>query len=522
VKKKTDAHPVEPRETELKLLVAPADAAAVRRHPFLRLHAIAPPRTQQLTSTYYDTPDLRLRHGGASLRLRTLENGWVQTFKNGADSHGGLHDRAEWELPVTTASLDLPALRESVGRKTHWGKVLGTLDDGDALQPVFDTCVKRTTWALHLSDGVEIEVALDQGAIDHDDRHTRISEIELELKSGDVASLYRVAQELAASVPLRLGNLSKAERGYRLCFPDDAIPAVRKAEPIALTPRMTLREGFQAIVAECLAQVDANASGVGSGDDPEHVHQMRVGLRRLHCALQLFAPIAPVPARFEKDLAWLGERLGAARDWEVLGLATLPQIQRRAAGEAGIDTASLAQAAFDRANTARRKAAAAIASPRYARLILSFSGWMHEACAPASVASLPLVDEAPSLHRFADTVLAKARKRLVKRAGLADAADEALLHRVRIAAKKSRYATEFFRALFAQDAVDAYLEKLEALQESLGAMNDRTVAGRLLHELASTEAGLEPASAYARGYLAAESVRAALEIGKIDALVPAH
>ena len=516
--KNADSRPLENRETELKLLVAPADVAVLRRHPFLREHAIAEPHTQALTSTYYDTPDLRIRHGGASLRLRTLENGFMQTLKDGAPCHAGLHDRSEWESTVPTPALDLQALRTMVGRKTHWGKLLREFANDDTLRPVFDTNVTRTTWLLRLSDGDEIEVALDVGSIDHDDLHAAVSEIELELKSGDAGCLYRVAQELSASAPLRLGNVSKAERGYALCFPDTASDAIRKAVTVELTRNMTLHAGFQAIVGECLAHVEANASGVENTTEPEYVHQMRIGLRRLHGAQQLFAPLMPAPARFDKEFAWLGERLGAARDWDVLCLSTLPAIQAGVRDDIGVG--ALAHAAAAQAAKARHKAATAIASRRYARLMLDFSGWVHGVGTPDLPADASASGRKPALQKFADAVLTKARKRLVKRAMSVVAGDPALVHRVRIAAKKSRYATEFFRSLYAQKSVDAFLKNLTALQDTLGTMNDAVVADGLLQELVAADARLVPASAFARGYLAADVTRLHHDFSKIDAQLP--
>jgi triphosphatase len=67
-------------ETELKLLLDPADVADFRGHPLLKQHAIAKPRLQQLTSRYFDTPDLHFRRHDAALRVRRVGRSWVQTL----------------------------------------------------------------------------------------------------------------------------------------------------------------------------------------------------------------------------------------------------------------------------------------------------------------------------------------------------------------------------------------------------------------------------------------------------------
>ena len=57
-------------------------------------------------------------------------------------------------------------------------------------------------------------------------------------------------------------------------------------------------------------------------------------------------------------------------------------------------------------------------------------------------------------------------------------------HRLWISLKKLRYGVEFFRGVYAAGSVRPYLERIEALQESLGDLNDAAVSCRLLKALA--------------------------------------
>lgn len=50
---------------------------------------------------------------------------------------------------------------------------------------------------------------------------------------------------------------------------------------------------------------------------------MRVGLRRLRSARDLFAPVIPAFPGLDDELRWIASELGAARDWEVLARSTL-------------------------------------------------------------------------------------------------------------------------------------------------------------------------------------------------------
>jgi inorganic triphosphatase YgiF len=69
--------------------------------------------------------------------------------------------------------------------------------------------------------GAEIEAAIDQGdvlaVVDGENRRAPISEVELELKSGDEAALHALAAELGKQLSgLAPDNVSKAQRGYQL------------------------------------------------------------------------------------------------------------------------------------------------------------------------------------------------------------------------------------------------------------------------------------------------------------------
>jgi CHAD domain-containing protein len=73
-----------------------------------------------------------------------------------------------------------------------------------------------------------------------------------------------------------------------------------------------------------------------------------------------------------------------------------------------------------------------------------------------------------SITGFASETLKRRHKKLLKRGyGLAELDDETR-YRARIAAKKVRYATEFFPSLFDPRAVKHYVSALSDLQDDLG------------------------------------------------------
>lgn len=247
---------------------------------------------------------------------------------------------------------------------------------------------------------------------------------------------------------------------------------------------------LHAITANCLAQVRSGAAALGE-DDPETVHQMRVGLRRLRCALRLFAAAVPCPPRLPDELAWLAGRLGALRDWDVLIGTTLPGLAQQA------DTSLLRAAAMQIAQRRRLAARAAVASRRYARLMHTLDVWLDGLAAQMPRAAR---HGKRRMRHFAARLLQQ-HYRALRRRGR-DTADAAQRHRVRIAAKRLRYAMEFFADLYPAHPGQRFIKKLARLQEVLGLLNDAAVADGLLARLGRLP-GLGMDAAAARAALAA-------------------
>lgn len=266
------------------------------------------------------------------------------------------------------------------------------------------------------------------------------------------------------------------------------LAAPTKAGAIVLPASGRSADMFDHIVNECMAQIGANAAGAILSGDPEYVHQMRIGLRRLTAAITLFAPLAPCPPALRAEVRWLADALGAVRDWDVLAQTTLPALERACPGEPGL--AALRAAALREAAQRRRGAAAALSSARYAQLLARLRAWQRTLHAPPREAAL---------DRFARRALRRALRRLLRRSKrLGDAARR---HQVRIAAKKMRYALEFFAPLYPAGKVTRFADRMTRLQDVLGGMNDAIVAQRLLRQLTQTTPEHANDAALARGVL---------------------
>jgi CHAD domain-containing protein len=120
-----------------------------------------------------------------------------------------------------------------------------------------------------------------------------------------------------------------------------------------------------------------------------------------------------------------------------------------------------------------------------------------------------------SAAQFSRQTMQHLHKSLIKRANRMTHDDASSAHRTRIAAKRARYALEFFHSLYRAKSTHSYLKTLAAVQEELGRHNDLVVAGRLLQELAQQHPQASGAIQFARGYLLAQQATAPTELDAI-------
>ena len=472
-----------PVEVELKLALPPDQAAL-----FLMLMARrrSVPVQQNLVTRYYDTPDFALSTQGIALRVRKVGRRWLQTLKTEGERQGGLSRRAEYEMAIPGGKPDwsrFPAAAQALVSATLRTQLI----------PVFETHFTRTAWLVGGRGKAQIEVALDVGEVRAGKSSQPICEIELELKAGKPDALFALAQGWTQQLDCLPLDASKAERGVRLARGEVATPV--KSVSVDLRDDMRVEEGFAVIVQACLAQFQANLPGVLASDDIEYVHQARVALRRLRAALRLYRQECAVPDALMGGLCVLAAALGPARDWDVLCSETLPAIAPHYADEDawyfGLDKLEARRAEV------RVAMRAAIRQEHPGAWLLAFQRWLLQQ-AWRDVSESQRKVQLLSLKKWARRKLSKGHQMIARRAQAYKKLDPAERHALRIAIKRQRYAAEFFRDLFAVRCGARYQVVLQALQESLGRINDLRVANRLLTR---TGAGVGSIGEFVRGWL---------------------
>jgi inorganic triphosphatase YgiF len=465
-------------EIELKLLIAPADVSRLRRFAMPDGWSRTAPKHKKLLSIYFDSEDFFLRQCGIALRVRRDGNRWIQTIKGGGSVKAGLHSRIEVEAQVARDHPDFTKINDPA-----LSELFASNELRERLEPQFITEFRRTIWLLESAQGDQVEMALDQGEIRAGASTAAISEVELELKTGNPAALYEAAQTLIERVTLRLENASKAERGYALCIPPPP-PKPVKAAALDLKGDVSVEQAFQTIAWSCIGHLQCNHNGLLVGEDVEYVHQMRVAMRRLRSALGLFAKIAPAirDVALTEEIRWLAGELGEARDWDVFVTETLPPILSHALDDQALRKLYDSALVVDAAN--RENARRAANSLRYQKLLLRLGAWLNRADwrSLSNKNQLKMLDR-PILDASAQ-VLDKRHKQLLKRGENLAGLTTLERHALRIAGKKLRYAAEFLAHLYPGAETQAYLKAQAKLQDILGVLNDHVVTCRLLDELA--------------------------------------
>lgn len=444
-------------EVELKLDLAGGAGADIRTLPLL---AGTAPAVLPQFAIYYDTSAGKLARAGVSLRVRRSAGRWIQTVKRTLPGEG-LLQRGEWEWEVADEQPDVAKLGELSF------DLDGTIPKlARKLEPVLRTEIQRTSWLVE-RNGSHVQVDLDLGQLTSGDRSTPVAEVEFELIEGSRQALTDLAREVAGCLPVRLGVLSKADRGAALR--EGRLGAPRKAEPVRVTADMRAADALSAIGQACLKHYRQNEDVVLALRQPEALHQARVALRRLRAAFTLFKPVIAADTAYpalRSELRWFTAQLGDARDLDVYLKRDLPEEELQAVSRAR-------EQAYDRVIEAMNDA-------RSRLLVIDLAGWLAlGSWRGESRAVRPITPfAAKRLDRLWGAVEPTGRR--LEQMG------EEERHRLRIEVKKMRYAVEFFTDLYRPSkAKKHFVASIEALQEALGLLNDIATARTLTAATAS-------------------------------------
>lgn len=268
--------------------------------------------------------------------------------------------------------------------------------------------------------------------------------------------------------------MARDHRRYRLVEPSRERPG----------PYDTLEEAARKTIGVYAHRLRTYARGARGGHDPEALHQMRVAVRQLRANLRLFAGGIPISLlrTLDRELSWLGDRLGAVRDLDV----QLARLAER--GSANTGNAHKRLVAWLRAERRERRIVlrTALDSSRYDRLLRRLERFLE-------MPRRRTIIGGESLAQVASTAIEHALRKLRKRGrkvARGTGTDARSLHQLRIRVRRLRYALDALSNLTGGDG-RRVIKHLMRLQDLLGAHQDAVVAAQVLRRYRSQASASE-------------------------------
>ncbi len=451
------------------------------------IESVGQTRVDELSARYFDTADLVLVRAGVSLRRRVggADEGWHLKVPSGTG-------RDERRVPLARSVRQPPkVLRDLV---QGWVR-------GAPLTVVATVDTRRTTYPLLGASGVVLAELVDDEVTGTraDGSVTSWREWEVELVEGE-AGLLETADELMAGHGV---EPAAVDRKVARVLGDQVPEPARLRKPKPRKPAARVVHARLAAQVEALARRDVQAR-LG---ESEGVHKARVACRRLRAALATFRPLLDrdVTDPLRDEIRWFARSLGEARDAKVVHRRLAELLETEPQGLVAGPVRRRLRTTYG----GKQPLPEALLDPRYLALrealdnLVADPPWTERASEPAR-------DVLPKRVR-------KEWKRLRARYGaVADAVDsDTVLHDVRKAAKRLRYAAETVEPAVGKDA-KRLARAAKELTAHLGERQDTVASREHLEALAraALEAG-EPTFTYGRLH-AREEARAV----ELDAALP--
>jgi len=285
----------------------------------------------------------------------------------------------------------------------------------------------------------------------------------------------RRSRRQTQNAPIRLKSRLLSERPPRI---------VRSRRP-HLSPDEPVSVAFAKIIANAKAQVSGNIDAAYDGGNPDGVHQLRVGLRRVRSVFALFRSYLNSEVKgLDQEARYALKILGTARDLDVFVTQTLTKILRDHPNDKSL--AKLQVIAEERRAIVYEDVRRLLRGERIAVLLMDLSNSHDLHQLVTDKAAEPLISVAGRLI--------KARHKEVLKLGRKfERLSTSERHKIRIAVKKLRYACDYFQMLYAGNDSRLYLKRLKSLQDDLGQLNDAAVALGLAEQLAENRSDVLPA-----------------------------
>jgi CHAD domain-containing protein len=233
--------------------------------------------------------------------------------------------------------------------------------------------------------------------------------------------------------------------------------------------------------------------------EPENLHQMRVGMRRLRSAVSGFALAVDLPSVVTpSQIGKVAKILGELRDIDVLQETLVTGYQPYIVKSERESFELVLKKLQKRRKSAFKTVVKTLESKSYSKLKSNCESWLDNP-AYQTIAAIDIKQVLPDLllpqishlllHpgwligvEIIDGKIELAGESTIKLKGDLDLTEEKTLHDLRKVAKKIRYNMELFKDIYRQNYSN-YLQEIEEVQEILGVMQDCYVLESFLSEV---------------------------------------
>lgn len=221
-------------EIELKIMLEAQNIVPITQ--WLAMQRVLDESETALGNTYFDTPEQYFSLNQMGFRVRVKNHRYEMTLKTKGEIVGGLHIRPEYNLPLNSAEPDFKRLVSHFNLQIEGSDLIA-----EALTPTFSTDFIRHQWLIEINQS-QIEVVLDQGEVKNPFGSEKICELEFELKTGALADIFQLIEQMPKLNGMWLSSLSKAQRGYIVGRPErfkqEILQAVKKEKNYTLEQQL--------------------------------------------------------------------------------------------------------------------------------------------------------------------------------------------------------------------------------------------------------------------------------------------
>jgi len=274
-------------------------------------------------------------------------------------------------------------------------------------------------------------------------------------------------------------------------------PTSTKTKQKKLDAQFSLGKVAYQAVRQHFKKATKYEKGVLADQDPENLHQMRVGMRRLRTAIDVFEPAVDLPVAAQRpQITKIAKQLGKVRDLDVLQVWFQHYLS---IANPGIEESEQIQHIQVRLQKRRQKKFAQLPklfkSKSYCQFVSAYKDWLDQ---PQfnTVAAMPILDVVPDLllpllsQLFLHPGWLVATEIIegqiypvvgvtMESLELIFATQGADLHDLRKQMKRVRYQTEFFIPFFGK-SYQTQTQGFRSLQELLGLFQDQAVLNEFL------------------------------------------